>query len=164
MSQSWDAFENGPLPPYPQLFRSIREVTDFLPFNKNKPYKDPLLLHQKYVVQGLSTLQIAREFFCSKNTIRTALIAAGIKFRMRQEKGRSSNPRYGRKPMKGYPVDHLVEQRVIKTIIEMRDDGLSFSKIAKFLGGVGVPTKMRRKKWRPEVIRQICLKNTAQIP
>jgi len=61
--------------------------------------------------------------------------------------------------MKGHPGDHMNEQRVIKTIVEMRDDGISFPKIAKFLSGAGVPTKKRRKKWHPEVIRQIYASN-----
>lgn len=115
------------------------------------------LLHEKYVVQGLSTLQIARGFFCSKNTIRSALKRAGIRLRKRQEKGRTSNPRYGLKPMKGHPVANLGEQRIIATIMEMHNDGLSFAKVAKFLTAANVPTKMRRKKWHPEVVRQIYL-------
>jgi len=150
---------NGPSRPYLQLFRSITQVTDLIPFSKNRPYENASLLHQKYVVLGLSLKQIAREFLCSKNTIRSALIRAGIRIRRSQEKGHSSNPRYGSKPTKGHSVDNLAEQRVIKTIIEMRDDRISFPKIAKFLSGAGVPTKMRRKEWHPEVVRQIHLNN-----
>lgn len=149
----------GPSLPNPQLFRSITQVTDLISFSTRRPYQNASLLHEKYVVQGLSTQQIAREFFCSKNTIRSALRRAGIRLRKRQEKGRSSNPRYGLKPMKGHPVANLGEQRIITTIIEMHNDGLSFTKIADFLTAAGVPTKMRRKKWHPEVVRQICLNN-----
>lgn len=149
--------DNGPSRPYPQLFRSIAQVPDLIPFSKNRPWENASLLHEKYVVLGLSLKQIAREFFCSKNTIRSALIRTGIPVRERQEKGRSSNPRYGTKPTKGHPVDHLGEQRVIKTVIDMRNDGISFPKIAKFLTGAGVPTKTRRKKWHPEVVRQTYL-------
>src|SRR5262249_13389227 len=93
----------------------------------------------------------------SKNTIRRALMEAGIPLRKRQEKGRPSNPRYGSRGAKGYPADHLIEQRVIKTIVEMRNDGISFPQIAELLGGWGVPIKTRRKKWHKEVVRQIYL-------
>jgi len=112
------------------------------------------------VVLGLSLKQIAREFFCSKNTIRSALIRAGIAVRKRQKRGRSSNPRYGSKAVKGHRVDDVAELRVIKTVVEMRNDGISFPKIAKFLTGAGVPTKTRRKKWHPEVVRQVYLQNS----
>jgi len=160
VSNFWDKKKYGPSRPYPQLFRSTQQVADFLPFCNNRPYEDPLLLHKKYVVQGLSTLQIAREFFCSKGTIRRALTVAGIPIRKRQEKGRSSNPRYGSKAVKGHRVEDLTEQRVIKTVIEMRNDGISFPKIARFLTGAGVPTKTRRRKWHPEVVRQIYLQHS----
>ena len=39
----------------------------------------------------------------------------------------------------------------------MRKQDLSFSKIAEFLSNIGAPTKTRRKKWHPEVVRQIFL-------
>ncbi len=147
----------GPLLPNPQLFCSSPQVTDLLPFSQDQPYENQSLLHEKYTVQGLSLKQIARQFFCSKNAVRRALIEAGIPLRKRQEKGRPSNPRYGSKAVKGHRVDVLAEQRVIKTIVEMRNNGLSFPKIAEFLSGMGVPTKTRRKKWHKEVVRQIYL-------
>ena len=154
----------GPSRPYPQLFRSTQQVTDFLPFSQNKPWKDPILLHKKYVVLGFSLKQIADEFFCSKNTVRSALLKASVPLRGRQEKGRSSNPRYGTRATEGYRIDDKPEQRVIQTVLEMHRDGISFLKIAKFLTGAGVPTKTRRKKWHSEVIRQIYLNNSTHYP
>lgn len=53
---------------------------------------------------------------------------------------------------------------MIETVIEMRDDGISFPMIAKFLTGAGVPTKTRRMKWHPEVVRQMYLNNAGSIP
>ena len=158
LSQKLDS--GGPSRPYPQLFRSISQVTDLIPFSRNRPYENARLLHEKYVVQGLSLIQIAREFFCSKNTVRSALIRAGVPLRGRQMTGRPSNPRYGTRAAKGYHVNHGPELRVTKTVLEMRNDGISFLKIAKFLSGAGVPTKTRRKKWHPEVVRQIYLQNS----
>lgn len=158
VSSFWDR-NNGPSVSHLELFCSTAQVIDLIPFSMNKPWENASLLHEKYVVLGLSLKQIAREFFCSKNTIRSALRRSGIRLRKRQEKGRASNPRYGLKPMKGYPVTNFGEQRIITAIMEMQKDGLSFTKIAKFLTAAGVPTKMRRRKWHPEVVRQICLNN-----
>ena len=115
------------------------------------------MLQEKYVIQGLSLAKIAGEFLCSKTTIRKALTDAGVPIRERQQKGRSSNPRYGTRSVKGQRVEHMGEHRVIKTIVEMREEGLSFRQIADFLTKVGVPTKTRRKKWHKEVVRQIYL-------
>jgi transposase len=112
------------------------------------------------VVQGLSLVQIAKEFSSSKNTIRNALIKANIPLRKRQTSGKASNPHYGSRVVKGQRVEHLTEQRVIMTIVEMRDDGMSFPKIARFLSKVGIPTKKRGHKWHPEVVRQIYMKST----
>ncbi len=146
-----------------ELFRSTTQVVDSILFSQNRPYENSNLLHEKYVVLGLSAKQIAREFFCSKGTILSALTRAGIAVRKRQERGRASNPRYGSKATKGHPVDNVAELRVIKTVVEMRNDGISFPKIAKFLTGAGVPTKTRRKKWHPEVVRQIYLQHLNQL-
>lgn len=100
---------------------------------------------------------IARDSEISDVSTRSALIRAGIAVRKRQEKGRSSNPRYGSKAIKGHWANDVAEQKIIRTVVEMLNDGISFSKIAKFLTGAGVPTKTRRKKWHPEVVRQIYL-------
>lgn len=59
-------------------------------------------------------------------------------------------------------MPHLAEQRVIKTIMDMRDrHGLSFQKIADFFSGIGIPTKRKQRKWNKEVIR--CIYGNAQI-
>ena len=56
-------------------------------------------------------------------------------------------------------MEDRAEQRVIETVLDMRNNGISFPMIARFLTGAGVPTKTRRKKWHPEVVRQIYLNN-----
>ena len=87
----------GPSQTNPQLFCSIGYAADIISFSNNKPYEDAFLLHQKYVIQGQSAAQIGKHFFCSKGAIIRSLIKFGISVRRRQEKGRSSIPRYGSK-------------------------------------------------------------------
>lgn len=91
-----------------------------------------------------------------------ALFRAGVPLRGRQVKGRSSNPRYGTRAARSHRVDDIVEQRVINTVLDMRNEGISFPKIARFLSGAGVPTKTRQKKWHPEVVRQIYLQSLSE--
>ena len=102
--------------------------------------------------------QIASVFLCSKNGVRAALLRFGIPLCGRQEKGRSSNIDYGKRIVSGRRIEPMAEQRVIRTIVDMRRDGLSFGQIAEFLSKIGVPTKKRGKKWHCEVVRIIYLR------
>lgn len=90
--------------------------------------------------------------------VRMALIRAGIPLRKRQDRGRPSNINYGKRLVKGQRIEHLAEQRVIRAIIDMNRDGLSFRKIATFLTQIKVPTKRRGQKWHGEVVRNIYLR------
>lgn len=74
--------------------------------------------------------QIAKEFFCSKSTIRDALIRAGIPLRKRQQKGRSSVPRCRMKITNGGQVTDAAEQKIIQVVTEMKRDGISYHRIA----------------------------------
>ena len=100
--------------------------------------------------------QIAKELLCSKGAVRLALIRAGIPIR----KG-IRNTGYGLKAVKGRPADDNVERKVIDTIIDLRDGGMSFDKIAHFLTKMGVPTKTRRRKWNGGCVRVIFIKHRA---
>ncbi len=142
----------------PEHLYSIDYLIDSVSLPTKKPWQNKSVLHQKYVVEGVSLAQIAKEFLCSKNTIRGALIRAGIPLRKRQERRRSSNIDYGKRLVKGQRIEHLAEQKVIQAIVEMRKEGLSFQKIADFLSEIGVLTKKRRQRWHCEVVRNIYLR------
>ena len=68
-------------------------------------------------------------------------------------------PKYGKKVIKGIEVDHLGEQRVIKAIKEMREQGYTLKQICTLLDKLKIPTKRRGKGWYPDMIRTI-LKRT----
>jgi len=55
----------------------------------------------------------------------------------------------------GKVVNHLAEKRVIEAVQEMRQNGLSFRQIAKFLAKIGVPTKRRGSAWHPEMVKRL---------
>jgi hypothetical protein len=102
--------------------------------------------------------QIGKEFSCSKHAIRDALIRAGIPVRRRAQPGFASLG-YGARNVRGRRVEDQAEQKVIATIIELRDDGMSYDKIASFLTKLGVPTKTRRRKWNGGCVRAIYIRH-----
>ena len=119
-------------------------------------YKESSLLHQKYVEEGLSASQIASHFVCSKATVQKELREAGIAAREpHHHHGHPSQPKYGERVAKGKTTAHLGEHRVVQTVFEMRDQGLSLRQIARFLSQIGVPTKQRGKAWHPERVRRV---------
>jgi len=100
--------------------------------------------------------QIAAEFASSKTAIRNALIAFDISGRKRWKNPyRLHNLPFGKILRKGKVVDYELEQKVIRSILKMHSDGLSNVTIARILTSMKIPTKRRRLKWHPELIRQI---------
>ena len=59
----------------------------------------------------------------------------------------------------GTVVPNMAEKRVIKAIIEMREQGMTLRQVASCLDHIGVPTKKRGKKWHPEMVKRILSKN-----
>jgi len=135
-------------------------MIDTIWFSKKQPFQCRDLLHQKYIVEGLSTRQIAAEFFCSRSTIKKYLKEHGIELRRPHlNHGRPSQPRYGQRLVRGSEVEHLTEQRVIKVVNDLREQGLSLRQICRFLSQIGVPTKKRGVRWHPEMVNRILSHN-----
>jgi len=106
-------------------------------------YRDPSFLHQKYIVEKLSIAQIASQTFSSKPTIRKALVAHGIQLRSA----------YQHPEMK--PLPSISEMRIIRAIVELKNQRMNLRQIAKFLSQMGVPTKSKGLKWHPMMISRI---------
>jgi hypothetical protein len=47
------------------------------------------------------------------------------------------------------------EQRIVKAVIKMKDEGLSFRAIARCLDEMKIPTKCRGKRWHQEMVRRL---------
>lgn len=117
------------------------------------------MIKEKYVKNGLSIRQIATELLCSKEAVRSGLIKEGVELRKpNQHHGRPSQPKYGSQYRNGNLIKHLGEQRVIQTVNEMSDEGMSLRQIARFLDQIGVPTKCKGKKWHPQMVKNIIVK------
>jgi hypothetical protein len=140
------------------------ETLDRLEFSHTPPYHDERVLHQKYVVDGLSIRQIADEFLSSKEAVRMGLIKAGITLReVCKPHGRQSQPKYGQRKLKGNVVAYKLEQKIIRTAAQMSEQGLSLRQIAKNLSAMGVPTKCNGKKWHPEMVKRLLAYSSGTI-
>ena len=63
--------------------------------------------------------------------------------------------RFGAKRSKYKTRKSRDEQRAIKTMIDLRDRGLSYRKIAELLTEMKIPTKTGLDKWHNNVVREI---------
>ncbi len=114
------------------------------------------LLHQKYLVEGLSLRQIATDFLSSKEAVRKGLLDFGIPLReAHQPHGRQSQTKYGSIRKSGVLADQKQEQRIIRAVRELRERGLSLRQIASTLSTMGIPTKCQGQKWHPQMVSRI---------
>ncbi len=136
--------------------RPPTQVVVTLPFLLRRPFKDKNFLHQKYAIEGLSIAQISTEIGSSKEAVRNGLRRFDIDVRASgQHHGRPSQPRFGVKIRHGRSVDHEFEQGVIKSVHQLKSQGLSLRKIAQTLTGLDIPTKKRGQAWHPEMVSRI---------
>jgi hypothetical protein len=121
------------------------------------------VLHQKYVVERRSMRQIAAEFSSSKTAIRNGLLRFKIPLRGRwRNPHRVHNLPFGKKCIRGRVVAHEGEQKIISSILEMKNQGFSNVAIARALSAMKTPTKKRGKRWHYEMVRQILLRTKSQ--
>lgn len=136
---------------------SIPYISDFIEFQVIPWYEDRRFLHQKYVVEGLSARQIANLIFSSRSTVVNHLKQFKIPLRT-QEQNHQNNPgqvAFGQRLVNGRAVPNKVELAIIKKMIELRSQGLSYWKIAEMLNLWGVPTKNRSSNWHPTTVMKI---------
>ena len=111
------------------------------------PYISENVLKQKYLADGLSMRDIAREFSCSKTYVRGMLLSYKIPTRRTSDYRESRWFAYGKRRVSGKTVNHKGEQRAIAAIKKMYSEGVSISAIARFLDVMKIPTKQQGKGW-----------------
>lgn len=127
---------------------------------QSKPlYYSEEFLRQKYLVEGLSTRQIALEIRSARSTIKEAVIKFDIPLRPIEtaRKLNTGQPAFGQRVCGGRLVPHRAELKIIQRMLELRARGKSLDKVAAWLNKKGVPTKSRRATlWsRPTVLKII---------
>lgn len=132
------------------------QTLDRLEFAHTPAYHDKHVLHQKYVVEGLSIRQIADEFLSSREAVRKGLMDDNIPLRASgKPHGRQSQTKYGQRRINGMAASFMKEQKIIVAVRQMREQGLSLRLIAKNLSSMGIPTKCNGVQWHPEMVKRI---------
>jgi transposase len=140
------------------------EFTEIVSFLVIPQYEDPVLLHQKYVEEGLSVNQIASLFGCARSTLTAKLqefgIAQNTKNKTNQRKGQVG---FGYRVQNGKIVTHKAEWHSITQIVAMRESGISYRQISTMFNQFGVNTKNKKGKWHPTTVMKIWKKHKSDI-
>lgn len=126
------------------------------------PYKNEFFLREKYLVEMLSTRQIAALVFSARSTVVRHLRAYGIPMRREDEAHDLNNGQcsFGEKMVAGKAAPHKGELVVLRRMQTLRNNGLSYWKIAAQLNSSGVPTKNRKTKWHATTVMKMLKKTT----
>lgn len=123
----------------------------YLPLVKQESF-----LRTKYEIEGLSPKEIADLTFSSRSTIVKYLEAFGIA--LRDEDRFCGTLPFGKRWKQRQIVLNVREQSAIEKAKELRNQGLSFDKIASIMNTMGVRTKTGRTKWYAKTVRDIVIR------
>ncbi len=121
-------------------------------------FKNRDFLYEKYVEKGWSASQIADEIGSVHSTVVKHLKDLGIPLREHQlplQRRPGHGLAYGKKVIERGEQVHQAEMVNIGKMINLRDQGFSYWKIADILNSMGVPTKTRRAKWQAATVMKI---------
>jgi len=132
------------------------QVTKTIQVSQPELYKDRDFLHRKYVLERLSTKEIAAEIFSSRTAVASALKRFQIPIRPNDTSSRNrSQIRYGEAWRKRQVVIHQREQANIEKMKALRGQGFSYWKIAAVFNSMKIPTKTGRGRWHARAIQKI---------
>ncbi|MEI7488005.1 MAG: recombinase family protein [Chryseobacterium sp.] len=133
------------------------EVIEILTLSSKKAILTESFLKQKYVVEGLSSGEIAAQTFSSRTTVTRHLKQCGIPLKTftRRETGKMV---YGFRQYSGKAIGVKKEGEVIELIKSYRESGYSYIRIADILNKNKIQTKMKKGIWYSKVVRQIFLR------
>jgi hypothetical protein len=98
---------------------------------------------------AMESLAESLKTFASENAAAAAL--DGIRATGRHVSEPEADPEKPRKPVNDMPRD-----AVIDIILNMRDDGATYGKIAEYLDSENIPTFSRKGAWHAQTIHRIC--------
>jgi transposase len=134
------------------------ELFDIIKLSPPRVALSKSFLHQKYVVEGLSSSEIAALTFSSRAAVTRWLNKYGIPLKTitRRETGGQV---YGYRKYLGMSIPVKKEQKVIELIKKCRRKKMSYHKIAELLNEKGIKTKLGKGQWYAKVVRQIYLRH-----
>lgn len=117
---------------------------------------------QKYVVEALSSQEIASSIDCARSTVLKWLKTHKIPMRgagqtIRKKKG--FGLAYGRQIRNRRLRPNLREVANIEKMMKLREQGYSYWKVADIFNSMGIPTQTSKGKWHAKSIQQIVTRN-----
>jgi len=122
-------------------------------------FKNKSFLQQKYISEGLSASQIAREISSARSTVSAHLTEFEIGRDENMRHGSKGQLGFGERMVKGRIIPHKGEKAIISEMAAMRADGASYGKIAGWLNQQGIRTKNRVKGWDRPTVYKILKRN-----
>jgi predicted transcriptional regulator len=132
-------------------------VVDTIEFLTKPPFKDKAFLHQKYVVEKLTSDEIAKLCFSSRPTISKYLKLHRITVRQAEERQALNKGQLalGEKRYKGSVQKNWAEIKIVEQILDLRSQGYSYRQVAAWLDAKGIKTKNERGSWQATTIMKI---------
>ena len=145
---------------FPPLNLSMNSSIRQIPLFQCKSF-----LHEKYVVEKLSTKEIAAQIFSSRSSVAKHLKLHGIPIRANDVNNKTrSQLRYGEAWRKRTVALHQREMENIEKMRKLRDQGFSYWKIADVFNSLGIRTKTNRGKWHARSIQKILDSSVPKSP
>jgi transcriptional regulator with XRE-family HTH domain len=129
----------------------------YLPLVKQESF-----LRAKYEAEGLSLNEIATLTFSSRSTIVKYLERFGVT--LRPDDRQLGVLPFGEKWRQRRIVLNAQEQATIEKAKRLREQGLSYEKIAAVMNAVAIKTKSGRAKWYAKTVRDIILRQSPMRP
>jgi hypothetical protein len=144
---------------------SIAYAVEIVKLSRVPDYKNPVVLHQNYIENGLTVKQMSVLHGCGETVIKKYLKLHGIRKTVAMKVRHKANIEYGKKLVSGHVSGHKKETEIKNAIVNMYlDEGLSVTAIARVLTQMKVPTKKRGKKWDHSVVTDILKREAVYQP
>lgn len=111
------------------------EIVENLQVKPRPKHLEETFLTDLYVKKGLSLRQISKRLRVSRNVVRKQLSEQNISFNLQRKV--------------------IVKKNILKLILELREKGLSYQKIAQILNVQDVETRTKRGKWYSKTVKEV---------
>jgi len=139
--------------------------SEIIEFSAVPACKNPIVLQQNYIENGLTVKQMSVLHGCGETVIKKHLKQFGIRKTEVMKCRSKTNLSFGEKLKSGKVLEHKTEANIKKAIIDMyTKEGLSVTAIARVLTQMKVPTKKRGKKWDHSVVTAILKRESVYQP
>lgn len=122
------------------------QLSNFIEFNVIPLYRQESFLRTEYLEKGRSIHEIAAEIFASRSAVSANIHRLGIPLRA-GDQIQEGQLAFGQRIKNGLRVCHKKENVTLRRMIDLRQRGFSYHKIADILNALAIPTKNKKSKW-----------------